>query len=402
MKQAVKKRDGVKKSGLAAFKEKKGLLYAEGDVVTTTSSNADKPMRWLLMPEAFTNALKINFPLNYFSLVVGHSNTGKSTILNHIIVAAQKQGLTPVIFDTENNFDFTYAMDMGMEATPIYGDVEVETVDSETGEINVTKENRIVSYDGNFLYFNNAILAETYGTNDYSTGKTNGKPRKVAVIEDIAYCINELLTAQDEGELQTGLVIIWDSVGSINCWKSYKSSSNNAMWDASALSVAFNGIINDRIPRSRKVSCKYDNAFIACNKVWLDSMKNPMPGAPPALALKGGASFFYGARLIILCGSQLSAGVKKLTATSKGLNYNYALQTKLKVLKNQLPSPYTVTYEGEVICTPHGLISNDKDELEAYKKKHISEILKQLNASSDGTVKVTDSDDIQYTVEEDE
>ena len=402
MKQAVKKGAGVKKSGLAAFKEKKGLLYTEGDVVTTTSSNADKPMRWLLMPEAFTNALKINFPLNYFSLVVGHSNTGKSTILNHIIVAAQKQGLTPVIFDTENNFDFTYAMDMGMEATPIYGDVEVETVDSETGEINVTKEHRIVSYDGNFLYFNNAILAETYGTNDYSTGKTNGKPRKVAVIEDIAYCINELLTAQDEGELQTGLVIIWDSVGSINCWKSYKSSSNNAMWDASALSVAFNGIINDRIPRSRKVSCKYDNAFIACNKVWLDSMKNPMPGAPPALALKGGASFFYGARLIILCGSQLSAGVKKLTATSKGLNYNYALQTKLKVLKNQLPSPYTVTYEGEVICTPHGLISNDKDELEAYKKKHISEILKQLNASSDGTVKVTDSDDIQYTVEEDE
>ena len=402
MKQAVKKGAGVKKSGLAAFKEKKGLLYTEGDAVTTTSSNADKPMRWLLMPEAFTNALKINFPLNYFSLVVGHSNTGKSTILNHIIVAAQKQGLTPVIFDTENNFDFTYAMDMGMEATPIYGDVEVETVDSETGEINVTKEHRIVSYDGNFLYFNNAILAETYGTNDYSTGKTNGKPRKVAVIEDIAYCINELLTAQDEGELQTGLVIIWDSVGSINCWKSYKSSSNNAMWDASALSVAFNGIINDRIPRSRKVSCKYDNAFIACNKVWLDSMKNPMPGAPPALALKGGASFFYGARLIILCGSQLSAGVKKLTATSKGLNYNYALQTKLKVLKNQLPSPYTVTYEGEVICTPHGLISNDKDELEAYKKKHISEILKQLNASSDGTVKVTDSDDIQYTVEEDE
>jgi len=402
MKQAVKKGAGVKKSGLAAFKEKKGLLYTEGDVVTTTSSNADKPMRWLLMPEAFTNALKINFPLNYFSLVVGHSNTGKSTILNHIIVAAQKQGLTPVIFDTENNFDFTYAMDMGMEATPIYGDVEVETVDSETGEINVTKEHRIVSYDGNFLYFNNAILAETYGTNDYSTGKTNGKPRKVAVIEDIAYCINELLTAQDEGELQTGLVIIWDSVGSINCWKSYKSSSNNAMWDASALSVAFNGIINDRIPRSRKVSCKYDNAFIACNKVWLDSMKNPMPGAPPALALKGGASFFYGARLIILCGSQLSAGVKKLTATSKGLNYNYALQTKLKVLKNQLPSPYTVTYEGEVICTPHGLISNDKDELDAYKKKHISEILKQLNASSDGTVKVTDSDDIQYTVEEDE
>lgn len=402
MKQAIKKGQGLKKTGIAAFKEKKGLNYNEGDVVTTSTSNADKPMRWLLMPEAFTNALKINIPLNYFSLVVGHSNSGKSTILNHIIVAAQKQGLTPVIFDTENNFDFTYAKDMGMEATPVYGDVEVEQVDTETGEVTITKEHRIVSYDGNFLYFNNAILAETYGKNDYTTGKDNGKPRKVAVIEDIAFCMNELLTAQDEGEIDTGLVFVWDSVGSINCWKSYKSSSNNAMWDAAALSVAFNGIINDRIPRSRKVSSKYDNAFIACNKVWLDSMKNPMPGAPPSLALKGGNSFFYGARLILLCGSQLSASVKKLTATSKGLNYNYALQTKLKVLKNQLPSPYTVTYEGEVICTPHGLISTDKEVLDAYKKNHVSEILKQLNASSDGSVKVTDADDIEYGIEEED
>lgn len=402
MKQAIKKGQGLKKTGIAAFKEKKGLNYNEGDVVATSTSNADKPMRWLLMPEAFTNALKINIPLNYFSLVVGHSNSGKSTILNHIIVAAQKQGLTPVIFDTENNFDFTYAKDMGMEATPVYGDVEVEQVDTETGEVTITKEHRIVSYDGNFLYFNNAILAETYGKNDYTTGKDNGKPRKVAVIEDIAFCMNELLTAQDEGEIDTGLVFVWDSVGSINCWKSYKSSSNNAMWDAAALSVAFNGIINDRIPRSRKVSSKYDNAFIACNKVWLDSMKNPMPGAPPSLALKGGNSFFYGARLILLCGSQLSASVKKLTATSKGLNYNYALQTKLKVLKNQLPSPYTVTYEGEVICTPHGLISTDKEVLDAYKKNHVSEILKQLNASSDGSVKVTDADDIEYGIEEED
>lgn len=400
MKQAVKKGAGVKKSGLAAFKEKKGMNYNEGDVVKTSTSNADKPMRWLLMPEAFTDALKINIPLNYFSLVVGHSNSGKSTVLNHVIVAAQKQGLTPVIFDTENNFDFTYAIDMGMEAKPIYGNVEVENVDPETGEVTVTNERRIVSYDGNFLYFNNAILAETYGKNDYSTGKDNGKPRKVAVIEDIAFCMNELLTAQDEGELDTGLVFVWDSVGSINCWKSYKSSTNNAMWDAAALSVAFNGIINDRIPRSRKVSSKYDNAFIACNKVWLDSMKNPMPGAPPSLALKGGNSFYYGARLILLCGSQLSASVKKLVATSKGLNYNYALQTKLKVLKNQLPSPYTVTYEGEVICTPHGLISTDKDVLDQYKKTHVADILKQLNASSDGSVKVTENDDIEYGEEE--
>ena len=44
------------------------------------------------------------------------------------------------------------------------------------------------------------------------------------------------------------------------------------MWDAAAISVAFNTIVNDRIPRSRKVSSKYSNTMILVNKVWLDSM----------------------------------------------------------------------------------------------------------------------------------
>lgn len=401
MKQAIKKGAGVKTSGLAAFKAKKGLDYHEGDKVTTAVSNADKPMRWLMMPDAFTDALKIHIPMNYVTLVVGHSNSGKSTVLNHAIVAAQKQGMIPVIFDTENNFDFTYAKDMGMQAEPVYGDVETEIVDPETGEITYSTERRIVSYEGNFLYFNNAILAETYGKNDYSTGKENAKGRKVAVIEDIAYCMNELLTAQDDGEIESGFVFIWDSVGSISSYKSYKSSTNNAMWDAGAISVAFNGIVNDRIPRSRKVSSKYDNTFIACNKVWLDSMSNPMPGAPPSLSLKGGNSLFYAARLIILCGGQLKAGVKRLTATSKGLNYNYAMQTKLKVLKNQLPAPYTLTYEGDVICTPHGLISTDKNVVDEYKKNHVADILKHLNETSTNGDIVTDADSIVFG-EEDE
>ena len=34
----------------------------------------------------------------------------------------QRKGRIPVIYDTENNFDFTYAKDMGFEAEP---DVEV-------------------------------------------------------------------------------------------------------------------------------------------------------------------------------------------------------------------------------------------------------------------------------------
>ena len=110
-KQPLKKKD-IGKS-FDSFKEKMGLK------ATKELSNADKPMEWLVMPKAFQDAIHLcGLPQNYVSVICGHSSSGKSTLINHAIVAAQKQGLIPVIYDTENNFDFTYAMDMGMEATP--------------------------------------------------------------------------------------------------------------------------------------------------------------------------------------------------------------------------------------------------------------------------------------------
>lgn len=392
-KQPLKKKEVKTKASIADFKAKMGL------VASKESSNADRPMEWLEMPDAYKEALKLpGIPISYVTTIIGHSNTGKSTLVNHAVVAAQRQGFIPVIYDTENNFDFKYAIDMGMEATPIYGDIEVEKVDPETGEVEVTKEKGIVAYDGNFIYFNNTLLAERYGKNDYSSGKETAKGRKIAVIEDIAYSINEFLDAQDNDEIGAGFVFIWDSVGSINSFKSFNSKAGNSMWDAAAISVAFNQIVNDRIPRSRKVSADYANTLILVNKVWLDSMTNPV--GPPSIQLKGGNSIFYASRLIILLGGQLKASTKKLTAQSKGLTYNYGIQTKIKVLKNQLPNPYTITYEGEVICTPHGMISTEKDVLDAYRKEHVNYILKQLNdvsVNNNSNVVVSDSDDITFS-----
>lgn len=390
-KQPLKKKEVASKPTIASFKEKMGLK------ANKEASNADKPIEWLIMPQAYQDALKLpGLPVSYVSTIIGHSNTGKSTLINHAIVAAQKQGFIPVIYDTENNFDFSYAIDMGMDAEPIYEDVEVEVVDPETGEITYETKNMITSYDGNFIYFNNALLAKRYGKMDYSKGVEGAKCRKQAVIEDIAYSINELLDAQDNDEIENGFVFIWDSVGSISSWKSFTSKTGNAMFDAASISAAFNTIVNDRIPRSRKVSSKYSNTLILINKVWLDSMTNPV--GPPSIQLKGGNSVFYSTRLMILMGGQLKSSIKKLTAVSKGLTYAYATQTKIKVMKNQLPSPYTLTYEGELVCTPSGFISPEKEALDAYRKEHVSDILKTLNdiAENNNSGERASLDDIRF------
>ena len=397
MKQAIKKGAGIKKKGISAWKEKVGLNVTAANLEV---SNADKPMDWLVMPKAFQEATRLTgFPIGYVSMIGGFSDTGKTTILNHVLVSAQRQGFIPVIYDTENNMDWKYLTDMGFEATPVYGEIDVEHVDPETGEVTYTKENRIITYDGDFIYFNNNILAAKYGQYDYSTGKETKNKRKEAVIEDIAASMKELLDAQDNGEIDQGFVFVWDSIGSINSYKSYKSVTNNNMFDAGSVSVAFSNILNNRIPSSRKMSSPYTNTMIAISKIWLDSMSAPM--AAPTVKYKNGNTFFYACHgLIVHVGGALTSGTKKLKAVSKGATYRYGLETKIKVVKNHLPSPYNVTYEGNMICTAHGLI--DKEELPQYQKEHISDMLAQLNEQLSKSNKTADIEDVVFTDEEEE
>ena len=397
MKQAIKKGAGIKKKGISAWKEKVGLNVTAANLEV---SNADKPMDWLVMPKAFQEATRLTgFPIGYVSMIGGFSDTGKTTILNHVLVSAQRQGFIPVIYDTENNMDWKYLTDMGFEATPVYGEIDVEHVDPETGEVTYTKENRIITYDGDFIYFNNNILAAKYGQYDYSTGKETKNKRKEAVIEDIAASMKELLDAQDNGEIDQGFVFVWDSIGSINSYKSYKSVTNNNMFDAGSVSVAFSNILNNRIPSSRKMSSPYTNTMIAISKIWLDSTTAPM--AAPTVKYKNGNTFFYACHgLIVHVGGALTSGTKKLKAVSKGATYRYGLETKIKVVKNHLPSPYNVTYEGNMICTAHGLI--DKEELPQYQKEHIGDMLAQLNEQLSKSNKTADIEDVVFTDEEEE
>ena len=401
-KQAIKKGVMTKKASLSAFKEKTGISSASA-ITNTSVSNANKAQTWILMPKAFQEATKLpGIPEGTVVSVIGHSNVGKSTLINHAIASAQKQGLIPVIIDTENSFSFQYAQNMGFKAEPIYGDVEVEDIDPETGDIKTHKENQIVYWDGDFIYYNNRLLCERFGDIDYSKGVKTKNKRKVAVVEDVASCINELLDAQDDGEIEQGFLFVWDSIGSIGSYKEYNSGAGtgkigNPMWTAAAISSAFNLIVNDRIPSSKKVSSKYNNTFLYVNKVWMDAMTNPV--GPAIMQTKGGKSMKYATRLEILLGGQLTSGIKRLTASSKGVNYSYGIETKIKVLKNHLDAPHNVCYEGNMIASDMGFIA--PDDLDAYKKEHIGDILKELNKLAEGKFEISASD-IEFNETEDE
>jgi len=374
MAQPLKKKE-IKKFDIGAFKKK-----------ISSAPVADKPMEWIIMPKAFQDALHIpGIPAGYMSGVRGWSDTGKSTIKNCLIAAAQKQGILPIIFETEGNFDFKYAIDCGMEATPVNG------VNEETGE------ETIVDYDGNFILFNNAAICDYCGDMDYSTGTKKSTKRTVAVIEDIAYIINDLLDKQDAGELPMPLLFVWDSVGSIGSWKSYTSKAGNNMFDAGALSVAFNNIINARIPGSRSQNSQYTNTFFVVNKIWLDSMNSV--GGAASIENKGGKSFFYAMRLLLHVGGVAKAGTKRLKATYKGNDYQYGVVSKISIAKNQLPTPFNVTYAGTICCVHNGLCG--EKELDNYKKTYIPEIMARMaEALGNEEIKAADTANVSFEEED--
>lgn len=352
---------------------------------------ADKELEWLIMPEAFQEATKLpGIPMGRATMVRGWSDTGKSTLKNLAIAAAMRQGILPVIFETEGNFDFQYAKDCGMAIEPVYG----ELYDDETGEVILDEKTGksktgIVDWEGDYLLFTPTKICEFCGKMDYSTGKEGSKQRKVAVIEDIGYIINTLLDQQDNGELPMPILFIWDSVGSVQSWKSYTSKVGNNMFDAGAINTVFKPIF-PRISASKEVGSPYTNTLFVVNKIWKDNANSV--GGAVAIANSGGEAFQYGIRLQIHVGGVAKAGTKKLKATLKGEEFQYGTVTKIQVCKNQLPTPYNVTYFGTMCCVHNGIVS--EDNIDKYKKENIPVIIERLKQIAD--VSDVDVNDVKF------
>lgn len=360
--QSVKKKEG----GLFNFQDfkKKNM--------TVVSTTANKPQPWIKFPEAYQKQTGLpGIPCCKLSIVRGWSDTGKSTIRNLAIAAAMEENAIPVIFSTDGDFSFEYAKACGMKIEPVYGDRTV--VDPITGEETIL-HNQIIDWEGDYLLFTPTSINEYCGDVNHAQGKHEAKKRGQAVIEDVAYIINDLLDQQAAGNLPRNLFFVWDSVGSLSCYKGWASKGNNAQWNAFALNNSFETIVG-RINATIELGQPYENTMLWIAKIWNDTNASPTPGIP-SIKEKGGNAMKYFNRLTIHMGKKLSAGVKKLKATCKGVEYQYGTLTAIEIAKNHLDAPFNMTQSGTLVCVGNGIIC--EEDVDAYKKAHMSEMVAQL------------------------
>lgn len=332
---------------------------------------SEKELEWIPFNDAFFEVTGLpGIPKGETSMFRGFSDTGKSTAMYEAIAGAMKTGVFPVIFDTEGSFKWEHARDVGMKYD---FDLE-EYVDEQTGEVKTKEVNR----RGDFMFYNGDDLLRNYECYDHAAAEMKKTPlRHEPVIEDIAKTMNDICDRQRRGEFQQDILFIWDSIGSINCFKGATKSASNNMWTAGAINSAFQSLLHFKIPSTKRENSPYTNTFMVVNKIWLDSQGM----GQPIVKMSGGNAFHFGSRIIVHMGGKTTSSASKIFATTtvdKVKNdYLLATSTKIEVVKNHVTN---ITKKGKIACTAIGYW--DVDTIKTKFKDHrIEEIRKALGAT---------------------
>ena len=315
-----------------------------------------KPDRFFDLGDAFLYACGIPGPaMGHLNMFIGHSDTGKTTALIKSAIDAQKKDILPVFLITEQKWGFDHAKLMGLQCEK------------------VIKDDGGTDWDGFFL-FNNHF--------DY--------------VEQITDYINELLDAQDKGELPYDLCFLWDSVGSVPCKMAFEGKSGK-MHTAGVLADKIGMGLNQRITGSRRMDKKYTNTLIIISQPWVELPDNPF--GQPKIKAKGGEAIWLNSTLVFLFGNQKGAGITKISITKDKRKVKIATRSKISIMKNHVNG---LGYEdGRILVTAHGFM-RDKDDIE--EKKSIEEYKKSASdyISERLGIKIEGIDDIDIEMETDE
>lgn len=271
--------------------------------------------------DAFLNACGLPGPvMGGINMLLGHSNTAKTTAMILAAVDAQRKGHLPVFVITEKKWSWEHAIELGLKA----------------------EKNAAGEWDGDFI-FNDSF--------DY--------------IEQATDFINEIFDEQEKGNIPYSLCILWDSVGSIPCKMTYEGKGGK-MHNASVLSDKIGMGIHSRISKTKKEDYPYYNTLIIVNQPWVDLPDNPF--GQPEIKAKGGEAVWLACTLVFLFGNQKKAGISHIDATKNGRKVSYAVRTKVSILKNHING---IAYkDGKIIAVPQGFISDTKEAIETYKTQY--------------------------------
>lgn len=301
-----------------------------------------KPDRFLDLGDAFADATGIPGPaIGHINMYLGHSDTGKTTALVKAAVDAQKKGILPVFIITEQKWSWEHAQLMGFN-----------------------KEDDFYLFNSDFEY-----------------------------IEQITQFINDILDAQDKGEIPHDILFLWDSVGSVPCKMTFEGKGGK-QHNASVLADKIGMGINQRISGSRRTDKPYTNTLIIVNQPWVELPDNPF--GQPKIKAKGGEAIWLNSTLVFLFGNQKGAGTTKIKITRNKRDVNFASRTKISIMKNHVNGIGFA--DGKIMVTPHGFMkaketAEEKLSIQEYAKENLEYISKLFGE------KVTDVSELGFKIE---
>jgi hypothetical protein len=301
-----------------------------------------KPDRFLDLGDAFLDAVGLPGPaVGHINMFLGHSDTGKTTALVKAAVDAQKKGILPVFIITEQKWNWDHAVLMGFN-----------------------KEDDFYLFNSDFEY-----------------------------IEQITEFINDVLDAQEKGEIPHDILFLWDSVGSVPCKMTFEGKGGK-QHNASVLSDKIGMGINQRISGSRRTDKPYTNSLIIVNQPWVELPDNAY--GQPKIKAKGGEAIWLNSTLVFLFGNQKGAGTTKIKITRNKRDVNFASRTKISIMKNHVNGIGFA--DGKIMVTPHGFMkakepSEEKLSIQEYAKENLEYISKLFGE------KVTDVSELGFKSE---
>jgi hypothetical protein len=285
-----------------------------------SSKTKYKPESFYNCGEAFMEASGLPGPvMGGINMFLGHSNSSKTTAMILAAADAQRKGHLPVFIITEKKWNWEHAVELGLEAT----------------------KNEEDEWEGMFI-FNDSF--------EY--------------IEQATEFINEIINAQEKGDIPYNILFLWDSIGSIPCKQTF-DGAGGGMHNAKVLADKIGMGIHSRISKSKKEDYPDYNTLVVVNQPWVLLPDNPF--GQPEIKSKGGEAIWLASSLVFLFGNQKKAGISHIDATKNGRKISFAIRTKISILKNHVNG--LGFKDGKIVAVHNGYISDTKESLEKYKKE---------------------------------